>query len=131
MTITTIKVDFHFNFAAPGVVVDNDSLWEVTLIKSASNAFASTDGQLKKFLDKKNIRHIVVMGYHVNSCVMATIGSDTWLVGGEGAIQLGYTVFTCEEVLRGGGGATSMDESTTPGDRWKFDNPALRFFSYL
>ncbi|MES9897645.1 MAG: isochorismatase family protein [Sedimenticola sp.] len=72
------------------------------LRKPHPNAFRETT--LHYDLQRLGITHLVVMGWHANACVGATVGFPWWLTGTEedGGTHLGYTVMTCNQVLHGG-----------------------------
>lgn len=72
--------------------------------KSAANAFVGTG--LYKRLTGAGIRHLVVLGYHVEACVAATIG-HVWYEPPKteddiGAVNLGFTVHTHLHLIHAG-----------------------------
>lgn len=72
--------------------------------KPAANAFVGT-GLYQKLTDK-GIKHLVVMGYHVEACVAATIG-HLWYESPKsdediGAVNLGFTVHTHLHLIHAG-----------------------------
>ena len=75
---------------------------QIEIPKQHPNAFK--EPELERTLVLNNITHLVVMGWHIDACVRATIGSfmlppqqDNW-----GAVQLGFVVHTCTQILHGG-----------------------------
>jgi hypothetical protein len=75
------------------------------LSKTGFNAFHGTE--LKALLDKADVDTIVLMGFATNMCVrMTAVGGYTGRNNtGEhtlGATQLGLSVMTCQDILRGG-----------------------------
>jgi len=74
---------------------------ERLLRKPHPNAFRETT--LHQDLQALNVTCIVIMGWHTEACVHATVGSRWWDPGmDDGATHLGYTVMTCNQVLHGG-----------------------------
>ncbi len=71
--------------------------------KQNPNAFVDTG--LAGILEQDRIKNLVVMGYHANVCVRATIGINTptkrYYRKGPGAIQHNLTVLTGHAVLNG------------------------------
>lgn len=80
------------------------------------NAFWKThlDSQLKQL----GVTHLVISGWNANVCVAATVGIPVNYLGlnpfyytfnGPGAIDLGYKVLTCHDVLHGNGHCARWD----------------------
>jgi len=93
------------------------------------NAFFKTDlaSLLAQPYRGRPVKNLVVMGWHSNVCVPATIGPQAiitpkvsfapgWNIG-PGAVDLNYTVLTCQQVLSG-------DDV-----EWSEDSPKIQFFS--
>jgi nicotinamidase-related amidase len=73
-----------------------------TLRKPYPNAFRETT--LHDDLKKLGIERLVIMGWHANACVEATVGKQWYPTGTyeDGATHHGYKVMTCNQVLHGG-----------------------------
>ena len=85
---------------------------EVNFIaKPETNAFIKTD--LHQQLEDHKISILVIMGFHTEACVKNTIGNEYFQkanalkYGVAGALHLGYTVMTCDQVLHGGNAQAS------------------------
>ena len=96
-----------------------------------SNAFEAVDTEtqdtLRKFLNQAGIKHLVIMGYYANACVLDTTGASLFNKLGAaspGALQLGFTVATCAEVIH-------ADELTKTDldQKWIYDMEGLSFCS--
>jgi len=117
----------------PGLTPANNLAIEFR--KGEANAFQMSTGgdSLQQKLKAAGIDTLVVMGYHVNACVRATIGVDKFLQSAIdsdkaywGAIQYGYRVMTCKQVLHG------AEVSDVERDaRWNYDPKLLEFYTQL
>lgn len=78
--------------------------------KPRANAFAGTDLQ-KRILDK-GVTDLVVMGYHRDACVAATIG-HLWKGAPDpedfGAVNFGFKVHTHLHIVHGGSSSKKRD----------------------
>jgi hypothetical protein len=85
--------------------------------KHNPNAFLSTglDDILTQTYRNPNVKNLVVMGWHGNICVPATIGLPANTVSchtkGNGAIQNNFTVLTSQAVLNGFAGWSKAEDS--------------------
>ncbi|MCK5818265.1 MAG: isochorismatase family protein [Psychromonas sp.] len=66
------------------------------------NAFYQTE--LHDALQCRGITHLVIMGWAANECVRKTVGFGCFSTGSDpcGALHLGYTVMTCDQLLHEG-----------------------------
>src|ERR1700722_549408 len=95
--------------------------------KPNANAFKSDSQELLMFLRSKKVATLIVVGYHINACVRATIGASAFNLsdarGEEGAVQNGFKVLTCRQVLRGD------KEKEDPDITWNLDHENLAFYA--
>ena len=105
-----------------------DNVLEFT--KKEANAFKSEFNgvSLHDELQRQQIKVLVVMGYHVNACVVSTVGANKGLKGidlgsDKGALQNGYHVMTCPQILHGS--EITVEERNKS---WDYTYDSLEFY---
>lgn len=90
-------------------VKEFDSSFVTTIQKADANGFGDgyswhkphfADTGLHNQLQGNNITHLIVMGFHVHSCVQVTVGAQNCSDYGKGALHYGYQVITSGDILR-------------------------------
>ena len=77
--------------------------------KPMGNAFAKTI--LTQLLDDLRVKILVIMGWDANVCVASTIGVSTIKQIYFGALQRGFTVMTCDQILHGEAANWAFEDS--------------------
>jgi len=133
LDIPLVEVSFAQHMPTDTVKTTKDNPLHHTFVKGAANAFEDERGHLYDFLRGEECNCLVVMGYHANACVVGTVGADRFFPSSalsgkyRGAIQLGFTVMTCKQILSSGDPQEGISED--PGVRWDLDREGLEFYS--
>ncbi len=93
----------------------------IVINKRASNAFHDTplNDWIKWQASMRDVHNLVVIGWHSNKCIPATLDPLENELNGLGALSYGFNVLTCQKVLNG------------PPAWWAKYSEQLAFFSHL
>lgn len=133
LQIPLVEISFTPGMNMGAVTACTDYPRHYEYCKSAANAFEDDHAELLIFLRQCKYDTLVVMGYHANACVVSTVGankffSDEALTGKyKGALQHGFTVMTCEQILSAGDPSETTSEDTST--LWHYDRKGLEFYS--